>query len=492
VTTATYVRLSQNRGQDEDKPDRQRSQIASLLKKTTAVEYLDDDRSAYRGKKRPAWNRLLEDIEHGHVDRIVAAHMDRVLRSSKELVGLIDLADKHPFIIETAASGTLDLSQQPGRLQARLLVTFSESESERKADLHKSKAQQLREQGKSTGGARPFGWKSPNGELEPEEAEMIFTATRDLLSTDGRSLYSIRKQWNASGVTSSFGKPFRTNKDIARLLARYRNAGLVEHQGQVVGPAVWPAIEHEGKKITREDVEAVRQILSDPKRRTTPGPARKHLLSGIAVCGKEKCGHVLRKGTGPRHVDSYKCSSGKNCYLSIPSDLLETVVQSDVESFFMMADPAALAPSQEDRDQLSSLRAERAQIDRTRTDIAKKVGAGEWDMSMADMALQGSTARLSEIERTLAIIGSRLATAEMLMEPVIQVDAQGKKKASFERAIALSNRWKALSLDKKRAILREVYASIVVNPGRQREERIVLTRKSGLVFTGDEVLYDGD
>ena len=490
MAIAAYVRLSQNRGGDEDKPDRQRAQIASLLGKRTAVEYLDDDRSAYRGKKRPNWNLLLEDITAGKVDRIVAAHMDRVLRSSRELVGLIDLADKHPFILETAGSGTLDLSSHSGRLQARLLVTFSESESERKAELHKDKAAQLREQGKSTGGSRPFGWKSPNGDLENAEADMLYTGTKDFLG--GRSLYAIRNDWNARKITSSMGNTFRSNKDVARLLARYRNAGLIEHNGQPLNKAVWPPISNseDGKTLTEDDVKAVRQKLSDPDRKTTPGPARKHLLSGIATCGK--CGNVLRKGTGPRHVASYKCSNPKGCYLSIPSDLLEHVVQTDVDLFFMMADPAKLAPSQEDRDQLSSLRAERAQIDATRAEIARGRVDGTWTEQMSQIALQGFADRVSEIERMLAIIGSRIATAEMLMEPVIMVDAQGKKKASFERAIALSNRWKALSLDKKRAILREVYASIVVNPGRQREERIVLTRKSGLVFTGDEVLYYGD
>lgn len=461
-TTATYVRLSQNRGHDEDKPDRQRIQIAPLLGTTPYEEYLDDDRSAYRGKARPAWTRLLDDIEAGHVNRIVAAHIDRVLRSTKELVGLIDLAEARPFVIETAASGTLDLSNSAGRMQARLLVTFAENESERKAERHQAKAAQLRSQGRSTGGPRPFGWKTPEGPLEPAEEELIRSGIRTLI--EGGSLYAIRSSWNASGITSAMGNTFKTNLDVARILTRWRNAGLVEHAGEPVGPACWPAI------VTEDEVRAVRQILSDPSRKTTPGPTRKHLLSGLATCAK--CGHTLRKARAGRGEAYYACS-GPRCYLSIQVAAAERYIISQTVVLFSRTDPADFAPAQEDRERLVSLRSERAQIDATLAEIADSVGSGAWTMQMAQRASQGLLERREEIDRTLGVIATRIATAVMLSDPV----ATGEF-VPFERVAAIRSNFTSLDLHRKRAIIREVFTAITVHPGRgSAEDRIEIVKR---------------
>ena len=66
------------------------------------------------------------------------------------------------------------------------------------------------------------------------------------------------------------------------MLKRASNAGLIEHEGEIVGPGNWDAI------IDETTWRRVRAILTDPARRTTPGPAPKHLLTGALRCGKCK------------------------------------------------------------------------------------------------------------------------------------------------------------------------------------------------------------
>lgn len=197
-----------------------------------------------------------------------------------------------------------------------------------------------------------------------------------------------------------------------RILVRWRNAGLVEHQGEVVGGAVWPAI------VNREEVAAVRSILSDPDRRTSPGPARKWLLSGIATCGR--CGAVLRKGKGPRGQDSYRCSSAdRGCYLSIRVEEAEKVVFDAVRLVFVFSDAAQFASTPKDRERLVSLRTDLSELDTTEKEVGEKVGAGEWSMRAAESALKGLLGRRQEIDRELSIIASRIATADMLAEPAM-------------------------------------------------------------------------
>jgi site-specific DNA recombinase len=53
--------------------------------------YVDNDVSAYSGKKRPEYRRLLDDMEAGKVDAVVAWHTDRLHRSPRELEEFIDI-----------------------------------------------------------------------------------------------------------------------------------------------------------------------------------------------------------------------------------------------------------------------------------------------------------------------------------------------------------------------------------------------------------------
>jgi hypothetical protein len=79
----------------------------------------------------------------------------------------------------------------------------------------------------------------------------------------------------------------------------------MEHRGQVTGKASWPEI------VDEPTWRAVCAVLTDPRRKTTPGPARQHLLSGIARCGA--CGGpMVCSSTGPSRGKRaiYRCRRG--------------------------------------------------------------------------------------------------------------------------------------------------------------------------------------
>ena len=62
--------------------DRQRQDCIKLCdgKGWTRVEYTDNDTSASNGKKRPAYERMLTDIETGAIGAVVAWDLDRLHR----------------------------------------------------------------------------------------------------------------------------------------------------------------------------------------------------------------------------------------------------------------------------------------------------------------------------------------------------------------------------------------------------------------------------
>lgn len=472
---AIYLRLSQNRDGDDRKGDRQLKACEAWLRSRGVISwvvYIDDDRSAYKGKPRADWKRLTTDIDGAQVTHFVSLHVDRMLRDMSELVDLVKLVERTNAMVYTVESGAFDLNNAASRQTAYMIGAMAEGESARKAERHQLKAAQLRAEGKSQGGSRPFGWESPNGALRPAEAALIYQATMDLLNAKetGTTLYSIRKQWNASGLSTSShrtaaraarvdgGGTWANNKAVARILMRYRNAGKMEHEGKVVGSAIWPAISVEAERpITEEQVRAIREMLTDPERRSTPGPTRKHLLSGIATCAK--CGHVLRKTQGGHGAAYYRCSNQPTCYLSIQVQPLDDLVTLVVRSRFTHEDPANFATSPNDREKMVTLRSEKAAIDATASQVGDAVGRGEIPFQAQQAALRGLQARKVEIDHTLGLIASRIATAEMLM--VVTEDD-----GLLDRGVAVKRRWSTLTLDKRRAIIQELYSSIVVSPGR--------------------------
>src|SRR5690554_1503754 len=85
---AVYARISQDRSGDELGVRRQLEDCRVEAERrgwTVAQEYVDDDVSAYSGKKRPAYEQMLTDLAEGRRDAVMVWHMDRLHRRPIEL-----------------------------------------------------------------------------------------------------------------------------------------------------------------------------------------------------------------------------------------------------------------------------------------------------------------------------------------------------------------------------------------------------------------------
>ncbi|MEU0482233.1 recombinase family protein [Streptosporangium sp. NPDC006013] len=136
---AIYCRISQDRGGAGLGIARQEADCRALIERkgwTVVDVYPDNDVSAYSGAPRPAWKRLLADIEDGTVDAIACWHVDRLTRSPRELEDVIDLADRRGVELATV-TGEIDLVTPTGRLIARMLGAAARHEAEHKAERQK-------------------------------------------------------------------------------------------------------------------------------------------------------------------------------------------------------------------------------------------------------------------------------------------------------------------------------------------------------------------
>lgn len=262
----------------------------------------DDDVSAYSGKRRPAYRQMLDDLEHGRANAVLAWHADRLHRSPRELEEFVDLAERRSISVRTVQAGDIDLSSPSGRAVARTLGAWARYESEHKAERVRRAQLQATQAGKWTGGARPFGWKFADGKpvLEPSEAHVVRNATRAVLA--GGSLRSTITALNDREVTTVAGKRW-TYATMRQVLTRSRNAGLASWKGEIVGTSQFPAI------VSEDEWRAVLAILAAPERRKSQSNLTKHLLAGIAKC---HCGASVKSATAsgrkPEHKRTiYRC-----------------------------------------------------------------------------------------------------------------------------------------------------------------------------------------
>ena len=307
---AVYVRISQDRTGAGLGVQRQQEDCTVLCERlgwSVADVYTDNDISAFSGKARPEWDRLIADAKAGTVDAIAVWHVDRLTRTPIELEHVIDLANRHGLQLATV-TGDIDLATPTGKMVARILGSVARQEAEHKGERQRRQRRQSAEAGRPNGGGtRPYGFAEDRVTVVADEADIIREAAARALA--GESLSSICRDLVARDVTTPKGNHWQP-RTLRRLLASARISGRREHYptragngtrpllGDVVGTAVWPAI------ITPEDSDRLRAMLGDPRRQKfSPASGRTYLLSGILRCQKCGAGMVGRPRSGvPRYV----------------------------------------------------------------------------------------------------------------------------------------------------------------------------------------------
>ena len=430
---AVYVRISSD-------PSGKRLGVARQLKDcrgraqargwTVAGVYEDNDISAFTGKRRPAYERMLADLEVGRADAVVVWDLDRLTRRPIELEHFLDLADRKRIAL-ASVGGDVDLSTDNGRLYARIKGAVARAEIERKSARQRAANDQRAEQGRPHCGRRPFGYTSAY-EVDDAEAPEIHRAVESLLA--GGSLRGIVKDMAARGVLTTAGNPWKPT-ELRRLLVNPRYAGLRVHRGEVVGTAAWPAI------IDQDAHKAVCAILSDPSRHKAGRP-RRYLLSGLARCGV--CGGSIYGVTEPRGP-LYYCETRR--HVARRAEQIEELVSRVVIERLSRPDAADLLTAQEDNDTADELRSEERGI-RARLDgLAEAFAVGDIDRDQMRAGSKRLHQRLDSVTAGLATLARTPVLTGLLSADVASV-------------------WESMDIDTRRSVVDTVLHVILDSPGR--------------------------
>ena len=260
---------------------------------------------------RPALQEMIEDMKAGKLDKVLVYKLDRLSRSQKDTLELIEdvfLPNNCDF---ESMTEKLDTSTPQGRLFLGILAAFAQLEREMiKERMSMGRYARIKE-GKWQGGARvPYGYdyepaldKLVINEYESMIVKMMFDAF-----TEGKPLYAIEQNMIENGHTFNCGKVDRRN--MRYILRNKTYCGYQKHKDEWI-PALHDPI------ITEEEYEKAQVILDANQERFNHSGYRDGIklhstnLGGLIFCGK--CGARFAKSkTGSKQYGfhwNYCCYS---------------------------------------------------------------------------------------------------------------------------------------------------------------------------------------
>jgi site-specific DNA recombinase len=445
-SAAIYARISQDREGSGLGVQRQLEDCraeAARLGWIVAEEYVDDDVSAYSGKSRPAYTRMLDDIADGQRDAILTWHMDRLHRQPIELEHLLRVCSKAGVTELRTVQGAYDLGTGDGMLVARILSAMAAQESDRKRHRSRRKMLQIAQSGVPHGGGnyRPFGFESDRITHRPDEAQVVRDMAARALA--GENLHSLLRWLKSEGVTTVSGGQWKTST-LRQVLINPRYYGVRTHQGQPIGPAAWAPI------ITPEQGEALRALLTDPNRRTNRA-ARRYLLSGMLRCSL--CGSVMF--SVPRFDERrYLCRSGEHGGCG-------KMAVSDVGAEQILTEAVLIRL---DSPELHDAIAGRVRDDEAARALHEQIAADTTQLEELAAAWANKQITGPEWSTARGIIDARVTDAKRRLSHLAGTRTLD---AYVGSGSDLRDQWETLNLDRQRAITKALVVHVDILPGRR-------------------------
>jgi len=188
---AIYARKSTSVGLEKEfnSLDTQRGACETFIRSQPGWELPPEayDDGGFTGANidRPAFTRLLADVDAGKIDIVVVYKVDRLSRSLLDFAKLMDrfTKAKAAFVSVTQNFSTADAM---GRLTLNVLMSFAEFEREMISERTRDKIAASRKRGKWTGGPVPLGFDTKNGKLVVDEQGAL--AVREIFDVPRTSI----------------------------------------------------------------------------------------------------------------------------------------------------------------------------------------------------------------------------------------------------------------------------------------------------------------
>lgn len=419
--------------------------------------------SRYATRDREEFARLVEGVEAGRFDVIVAWEASRFVRDTKVYADLADTC------IRTSTrysynGRVLDLSDPDDAFNAGLDALLSE----REAGITRKRILRTHRFNAEAGiphGQIPYGYRrvydDKTGALlrqEPDPTEGPVVSEIFTRVAGGESMRSVCRSLTERSIPTPGGETVWTTAILRHVLRRQGYLGKRIWNGQVMPNGGWEPL------VDESTFDRVQSRLQDPGRRIQHTEERiKHLLSGIVVCGE--CSSTMH--CGPRNsVPSYICRDG---HVARAKGLIDPALEELV--LLRLEDPAIETAARGDDPEVARLLDDVQRIEREIGSLVASVESGDLTARMASAEERRLTADLQALQ-------AKVKQKAPLPEVVLRVAGPGARE-----------RWGRMTLTQQRAVIRALFSSLRVL--RKKGQTEIGRHHPGVVlrWTGDEQEY---
>ena len=367
--------------------------------------YEDAGKSGKSIEGRPAFKKLLSDVENGlDVDYVLVYKLSRFGRNAADILNSLALLQTYDVNLICIEEG-IDSSQTSGKLLISVLSAVAEIERENILEQTMNGRREKARQGKWNGGPPPYGYMIKDGVLQIKEDEAkIVKMVFEMYTTTKIGYTGIAKYLNLQGIT----KKKRKESDVTIFSGRFIQILLdnpvycgkiaygrrmrekvkgKKNEYRIVAKKDFSITEGQHEAIVSEEIwekAHSKRINTGVKFASKSGQDRAYLLTGILKC--PKCGSSMyanrirwtKKDGTYKEVMYYACSRNKQergHYCDYSANLKKTDIEPLVIEFIK----------------------ELVQDEHFAVEIKKKIGL-QVDTTKIDTEIRNYESKLKEVE----------------------------------------------------------------------------------------------
>ena len=229
-----YCRVStEEQAREGVSMDAQRKRLAAFCTaqgcELVAIETDNGASGSLAPSKRPGLARALARIRSGEADGLLALKLDRISRSTRDVLDLVDESRRRGWRLVSVAE-QLDTGSAAGRLVVTVLAALAEMEREQVGERTRFALAEVARQGRGRSRFTPYGWRTSAGHAEvrkgdrgrlvqhPEEQRLLRRMLR--LRDSEYGFQAISDTLNEGAIRTRSGKPW-TRQGVWRVLERF-------------------------------------------------------------------------------------------------------------------------------------------------------------------------------------------------------------------------------------------------------------------------------
>jgi site-specific DNA recombinase len=256
--------------------------------------YIDEGISGKDIKGRPAVKELIDDVKAGNVKNVLVFKIDRLTRSTADLIYLIDTFNQYDCAFNSLLE-SIDTHTSSGRMFLKIIGIFAEFERENIIERTKVGVERKVKEGYSLCTAQAsYGYDRTKGEriqrINEEEAGIV-REIFNMFVHGGETLTNIARLLNLRSIKTKGNKAWDSTK-VRRLLKNTNYIGNVRHH--IDDPK--RETNYDGLHepiLDKELFESANKLLAKNTRSSiTKPPTNDKYFSGFLVCAE--CGYKLK------------------------------------------------------------------------------------------------------------------------------------------------------------------------------------------------------